>query len=175
MCFHFDQYASYSDASTPRTPSPRTSISSDNFEHLSSSSKPAFAPLLLEHNDEHGMPKSSRPPSTCMASTRSRRALGIGAHLPLVPLALAPPGHLAVSSVGAPQAAPVHAPPPQHPDESPRDFPLRPPRWPRHDVLAAAAFHAQVAQRVRFASPTMYGKPFVLDVSMTTSPHHQPM
>lgn len=57
MDFHFDPY--YSDVSTPRTPSPRTSVSSDDVHY----SSPAFksvdsihiAPAIYEHNDEHGI------------------------------------------------------------------------------------------------------------------------
>ena len=60
MDFQFDPYASYSDASTPRTPSPRTSVSSDELHYPSPGFKPtvdvAVAPALFEHNDEHGIP-----------------------------------------------------------------------------------------------------------------------
>lgn len=60
MDFQFDHYASYSDASTPRTPSPRTSVSSDDLHYPSPGFKPtvdvAVAPALFEHNDEHGIP-----------------------------------------------------------------------------------------------------------------------
>lgn len=60
MDFQFDSpYASYSDASTPRTPSPRTSASSDDVHYPSPGFKPtvdvAVAPALFEHNDEHGI------------------------------------------------------------------------------------------------------------------------
>lgn len=60
MDFQFDPYASYSDASTPRTPSPRTSVSSDDVHYPSPGFKPAVdvavAPSIFEHNDEHGIP-----------------------------------------------------------------------------------------------------------------------
>ena len=54
---HFD-YSSYSDASTPRTPSPRTSISSDDMHHYPT--PPNYkAPIdvhltrnIFEHPDE---------------------------------------------------------------------------------------------------------------------------
>jgi GATA-binding protein, other eukaryote len=59
MDFQLDSYAQYSDASTPRTPSPRTSVSSDDIHYPSPGFKPivdvAVAPALYEHNDEHGI------------------------------------------------------------------------------------------------------------------------
>ncbi|KAH9948803.1 hypothetical protein B0H21DRAFT_777693 [Amylocystis lapponica] len=62
----FDSYTSYSDASTPRTPSPRSSLSSDDMQHYSA---PHYKPVDLhihrnifdQNSDDHGIVPSTTP------------------------------------------------------------------------------------------------------------------
>ncbi|PSR73420.1 hypothetical protein PHLCEN_2v10712 [Hermanssonia centrifuga] len=57
--FQFDSYGSYSDASTPRTPSPRTSVCSDDY-NTSPNYKPQVdivPPSIYDHNEDGIMPE----------------------------------------------------------------------------------------------------------------------